>query len=132
MSSLELPLWMSVEPKLSFTQLLLAQPGTGALLKARLSPTPARAGGLALLLEALSAWEGRPVFAVVDADAEDVQRHPEAWARLVGEASNSAHVTVEWSHPATWKAARPRFFEGMGNFASARKMLGRTALGELA
>lgn len=131
MSSLELPLWMSVEPKQYFTQLLLTEPGAGPRLKAQLSATPARAGGLAMLLEALSAWEGRPLFAVVDADAEDVQRHPETWARLVGEASNSAHVTVEWSHAATWKGARSRFFDGMGNFSSARKLLGRTALGEL-
>lgn len=124
------PLWMTVEPTLSFTQLLLAQPGMGTLLKARLSPMPARPGGLALLLEALSAWEGKPLFAVIDADAQDVERHPEAWARLVGEAQ-SAQVTVEWSHPATWKGARPRFFEGMGNFSSARKLLGRSVLGVL-
>lgn len=131
MSPSELPLWMSVEPKQFFTQLMLVQPTRGTLLKARLSPTPKRPGGLSLLLEAVSAWEGRPLCAVIDADAEDVQRHPEAWARLVGEAKDSTHVSVEWSHPATWKGARPRFFEGMGDFSAARKLLGRTVLGEL-
>lgn len=125
------PLWMAIEPRLAFTQLLLVQPSMGTLLKARLSPTPARPGGLSLLLEALSAWQGKPLSAVIDADAEDVERHPEAWARLVGEARDSKHVVVEWSHPALWNGARPRFFEGMGDFSSARKLLGRHALGVL-
>lgn len=126
-----LPLWMTIEPTLTFSQLLLAKPGVGTLLKARLSPTPARPGGLSQLLEALSAWEGLPLCAVVDADAEDIERHPGAWARLLGEARDSAHVSVEWSHPATSKAGRPRFFEGMGDFSSARKLLGRSVLGVL-
>jgi hypothetical protein len=125
------PLWMTIEPTLAFTQLLLVQPQVGTLLKARLSPTPARPGGLSLLLEALSAWEGKALSAVIDADAEDVERHPEAWARLVGEARDSRNVVVEWSHPAQWNGARPRFFEGMGDFSSARKLLGRNVLGVL-
>lgn len=129
--SSSLPLWMTIEPTLTHTQLLLTQPGMGALLKARLSPTPARPGGVALLLEALSAWEGKPLSAVIDADAEDVQRHPEAWALLLGEAKDSTNITVEWSHPTTWKATRPRFFEDMGDFTSARRLLGRSVLGVL-
>ena len=73
----------------------------------------------------------QPLSAVIDADAEEVQRHPERWARLLSEAKDSANITVEWSHPATWKGARPRFFEGMGDFTSARKLLGRSVLGVL-
>lgn len=121
------PMWMTVEPKLGFTQLLLVSPGPGTLLKARLAPTPRRPGGLSALLEALATWQGQNLTAVVDADAEDVERHPEAWARLVGEARGLAHVNVEWSSPATWP--RRRFFEGMGDFSSARRLLGRSALG---
>lgn len=131
MSTSSLPLWMTIEPSLTHTQLLLVQPAVGTLLKARLSPTPARPGGLVAVLEALSAWEGKPLSAVIDADAEDVQRHPEAWARLVGEARSSPHVTVEWSAPPQWKGGRQRFFEGMGDYASARRLLGRNVLGVL-
>jgi hypothetical protein len=120
-------LWMTVEPKLGCTQLMLTSPGPGTLLKARLSPTPRRPGGLSMLLEALAAWEGSSLTAVVDADAEDVQRHPDAWARLVGETRGLAHVTVEWSSPASWP--RQRFFEGMGDFSSARRLLSRNILG---
>ena len=104
-------------------------PGPGTLLKARLAPTPMRPGGLSLLLEALAAWQGQNLTAVVDADAEDVERRPEVWARLVGEARGLAHVNVEWSSPALAPWKRTRFFEGMGDFRSSRRLLGRNALG---
>jgi len=69
------PLWLSIEPRLSFTKLSLCGPAVGTQLRAKLSPTPALPGALGLLLEALVACEGRP-FAVVDANAEDVRRRP--------------------------------------------------------
>lgn len=90
---------------------------------------PRRPGGLSALLEALATWQGQNLSAVIDADAEDVERHPEAWARLVGEAHGLAHVSVEWSSPALAPWKRARFFEGMGDFSSARRLLGRNALG---
>ena len=75
------PLWLSIEPRFGFTQLALCGPAAGTQLRAKLSPTPALPGALGLLLDGLVAWEGRPLFAVLDADAEDVQRRPET-ARL--------------------------------------------------
>lgn len=119
-------LWMSVEPRASFTQLLLTSPRAGPLLKARLAPTPRLPGGLSLLLEALAVWQGQNLTAVIDAEAEDVRLRPDVWARLVGEARGIAHVEVEWSSPA---APRARFFEGSGDFTPSRRLLGRNILG---
>lgn len=76
-----LPLWLALEPELSCTKLLLSHSSDGTLLKARLSATPAHPGALAMLLESLSAWQGMPLYAVLDADAEGVSKHPECWAR---------------------------------------------------
>ena len=59
------PLWLSLEPRLAFTQILLSQPGTGTLLKARLAPEPRHPGALTMFLEALAGWHGRPLSAVL-------------------------------------------------------------------
>src|SRR4051812_4053327 len=86
LSSMSLPcLWLSMEPRIEFTQMHLCLAGVGTLMKARLSTTPAH-GGVSKFLEALSEWQGMPLCAVLDADAEEVSRYPERWARLLGEA----------------------------------------------
>jgi hypothetical protein len=123
------PLWLTLEPSIPYTQLVLTLSGVGTLLKARLSPQPSEPGALTSLLEALSSWQGLPLTAVVDADAEDVERHPELWSRLLGEAQESPRIHVEWSSPPQAFARRDKFFE-VGDFRSARRLLTRTVLGE--
>jgi hypothetical protein len=122
-------LWLTLQPGSRFTQILLSQPGMGTLLKARLAPEPMHPGALAKFLESLSDWQGRPLLAVLDADAEEVRRSPERWARMMGEAANSASITVEWSAPPPGKLSRERFFD-MGDFASARRLLTHAATGQ--
>ena len=64
------PLWLSIEPRLGFTQLALCGPAAGTQLRARLSPTPAMPGALGFVVELDPAtqWEeptadsGRRVF----------------------------------------------------------------------
>jgi hypothetical protein len=124
------PLWLSMEPMSAYTQLLLSQTGAGTMLKARLAPAPARPGGVAMLLEALSAWQGAPLCAVLDVDAEEVRRARERWARMLGEASQSPHIRVEWTALGDGEPSRGRFFEGMGDFSSARRLLVRGATGQ--
>lgn len=128
MSSPSQSLWLSMEPRLAYTQLHLTQPGVGTLMKARLSSAPVH-GGVSTLLEALSAWQGLPLVAVLDADAEEVSRCPERWARLMGEAEQSPRVTVEWSSPSQAPLFRDRFFDKMGDFAASRRMLTHAATG---
>ena len=123
------PLWLSIEPRLGFTQFVLSGPRVGTRLRARLAPTPALPGALGLLLEGLVAWEGRPLFAVLDADAEDVQRRPETWARLTAEVGQRPDIAVEWCSPPAARLARDSFFEKLGDFSSARRLLTNAALG---
>jgi hypothetical protein len=123
------PLWLTLEPEFGFTRILLSQSGVGTLLKARLSPRPAQPGSLAMLLEALSAWQGMPLFAVLDADAEGVSQEPERWARMVGEATGRSAIHVEWSCPPPSRLHRDRALE-LGDFSSARRLLVHTVTGQ--
>jgi len=122
-------LWLSLEPRSQYTQLLLSQAGMGTLLKARLSPEPMQPGALTMLLEALSAWQGLPLFAVLDADAEEVHRAPERWARMAGDAAARPSITIEWCSPPRGQLWRERFFE-VGDFSSAKRLLVHGATGQ--
>jgi len=123
------PLWITIEPSPSEVRLLLTEPGVGPALKARL-PLPAHARAAPLLLESLSAWYDRPLHAVLDADAEDVRRHPERWALLAGDLP-VLEVSVEWARRlnARERKQRGRFLDEMGNARSARRLLGLCATG---
>lgn len=123
------PLWLTIEPHTGYTQLVLSQASSGTLLKARLSPEPSTPGGVAMLLEALSNWQGLPLFAVLDADAEAVRQQPERWARFLGDAAEHPRITVEWSSPPPARLSRDSFFR-MGDFRSSRRLLSHAVLGE--
>ena len=123
------PLWIAIEPTLGEVRLVLTEPGVGPALKARL-PLPVHARAVPLLLEALSAWCHRPLHAVLDADAEDVRRHPERWALLAGDLP-VLDVSVEWARRlnARERKQRGRFLDEMGSARSARQLLGLRATG---
>lgn len=122
------PLWMSIEPRPSEVRLMLSEPSKGTSLKALLPTPPAHPRALAMLLEALSAWYRLPLHAVLDADAPDVQRHPERWTNLVFDLPG-LDVQVEWV--ARLKSrGRNRFLEKMGDFAGARRLVTRAATGQ--
>lgn len=124
-----LPLWLTLQPQEGYTQILLSQSGSGPLLKARLGCEPMHPGALAKFLESLADWHGLPLFAVLDADAEQVRRYPERWARMTGEAAQSPSITVEWSAPPQARLGQERFFS-MGDFSSARRLLTHAATGQ--
>ncbi len=123
------PLWITIEPSPSGVRLLLTEPGSGPALKARL-PLPAHARAVPLLLEALSIWYRRPLHAVLDADAEDIRLHPERWALLAGDLP-VLEVSVEWAQRprAERRKVQGRFLEELGDFHSARQLLGLHATG---
>lgn len=124
------PLCLSLEPQIGYTQMLLTMPTVGTLLKARLSSEPAHPGALTSFLQGLALWSGLPLFVVLDADAEEVLRHPEKWARMMGDAAQSPSITVQWSCPPPARLYRDKFFDRMGDFSSARRMLVHAATGQ--
>ena len=119
------PLWCALEPNRAETRLLLSEPGVGVRLKARLPLWPKQPGAVLDLLDALSRWHGRPLHAVIDADAEDVRLHPERWARALGDAPPG--VEVDWL--AVPPRQRDRFLASLGDFRSARRALSHAATG---
>lgn len=99
----------------------------GPVLRARLPLWPAQPQALRLLLEGLGAWLGQPLRAVLDADAEDVRRHPERRAALLGDL-DAAHIAVEWV-ALPRPPMRDRFLEAVPDFDQARRLLHRAATG---
>ena len=124
------PIWMSIEPRPSDVRLVLTEPGAGPSLKAILPPPAAHSRALVLLLEALSAWYRRPLHAVLDADAEEVRRHPERWVHLAGDVP-VAEVNIEWAaRPrAADRKRRGRVLDEMGEVRGARRLLDLAATG---
>lgn len=121
------PLWISIVPKSERAQLLVSEPGRGTVLKARL-PLPQSKHALRLLLEALSCWYGRPLVAVLDADAEEVASHPERWGVWLADV-NDLDVSVRWVRR-KGERARDRFFDGVGDSSRARQLLSFEAGGQ--
>ncbi len=121
-------LWATIEPGCDETRLLLTCGQTGAVLRGRLPPVPAQPRAMAALLEALSAWFGRPLTAVVDAVVRDSGLHPNQWAQLLEEIDGE-HVRVEWV-VAPSPAERDRFLEETGgDFSAARRLVTFAATG---
>jgi hypothetical protein len=98
------PLWMSIEPMIVETRLMLSVPGVGTALRARL-----------------------PLL-VVDAEAEDVCRHPERWSLLLGELDGE-QIRVEWVWSSS-RSARDRFLGAVGDFHRARRLITFAATGQ--
>lgn len=124
------PLWMSIEPRAEEVRLLLSEPSRGTVLKAQLRP-PEHTRALPLLLEALSAWHRLPLHAVLDADGEDVRRHPDRWALLVGDLP-ALDVTVEWAKrpDGADRRRKSRFLDELGPFGSGRRLINFSATGQ--
>lgn len=122
------PIWMSIEPRGPETRLMLSLPGQRPALRARLSSSPSHPRALVHLLEALSLWHGRPLHAVLDADAEDVRLYPEKWALLLGDAPELA-VRVEWVSVPTARRTRDRFLGELGEHRSGESLVAFAATG---
>jgi len=123
------PLWMSIDPDHDETRLMLTEARVGAALRARLPPVPRQPRALAQLLEALSAWYGMPLTAVIDAGAEGALHHPERWAQLLGEIDGE-QVRVEWVVVPARSDRRDRFLGELGDFSAAKRLLTFAATGQ--
>jgi hypothetical protein len=122
-------LWLSIEPTIPYTQLMLCASGLGPALKARLPPTPREPRAMAMLLQALAAWYGEPLCAVLDADAQDVSDHPDRWCMLLGDLDDP-RIQVEWVGSALdLSRRRDRFLDAMGDFGRARRLVTFAATG---
>lgn len=123
------PLWMSIDPDHDETRLMLTEARVGAALRARLPPVPRQPRALAQLLEALSAWYGIPLTAVIDAGAEGALHHPQRWAQLLGEIDGE-QVRVEWVVVPARTERRDRFLGELGDFSAAKRLLTFAATGQ--
>ena len=122
-------LWMSIEPGHKETRMMLTESGVGPALRARLPLFPRQPDGFGLLMRAIAAWYGRPFCAVLDAESEDVRKHPQRWARLLGDLDD-ALLRVEWSAPASGAAVRrDRFLGAVGDIRRAKRLITYTATG---
>ena len=122
------PLWISIEPELSETRLSLSVPQVGTALRARLPPLPSEPRALLSLLEAVAAWYGQPLCAALDADASDVQRSPQKWARLLGDLDGE-RVRVEWVGRAASPDRRDRFLGAVGEARGGKRLVTFAATG---
>ncbi len=122
------PLWMSIEPDISGTRIMMTSGGSGTVLRARFPHLPRQPEALGLLLRGIAAWFGQPFCAVLDADAEDVDKHPERWARYLGDLDD-AMIQVEWrGYSESFR--RDRFTGTVGDFRRARRLITYTATGQ--
>ena len=121
--------WLSIEPSERWTKLMLCESLVGPSLKALLPPIPAETEAMAMFLEAMCAWYGRPLCAVLDADVPDFHRRVERWADYL-EVIDNPNIKVEWISPSSVSPERGRFFAQMGDFRRARRLIGLAASGQ--
>jgi hypothetical protein len=120
---------MSIDPDHDETRLMLTEARVGAALRARLPPVPRQPRALAQLLEAVSAWYGMPLTAVVDAGAKGALHHPQRWAQLLGEIDGE-QVRVEWVVVPARGGRRDRFLGELGDFSAAKRLITFAATGQ--
>ena len=120
-------LWMSIEPEYPETRIMLTMGGAGTQMRARLPLLPSRPEALGMFLQAIGLWYGQSFCAVLDADCGEVSKHPERWARLLGDLDD-AYVTVQWgSYGGTFQ--RDPLVGQLGDFRRARRLLTHSATG---
>jgi hypothetical protein len=115
-------LWMAIEPREFELRLQLTDPGKGLVMRCRLPQEPAHPRALANLLQAFSDWYGRPLTAVLDADAQDVGLRPAFYARMLGELDGE-RIRVQWSRPLRKAFRRDRYLGALGDFRRARELV---------
>lgn len=120
-------LWMTIEPEFPETKVMLTGSGVGTLLRARFPQVPKRPEGLRLFLQSIAAWYGQSFCAVLDADAPDVWKHPERWARLL-EGLDDAQIEVEW-RGYSQSFVRDPLKGTVGDFRRAQRLLRHAAVG---
>jgi hypothetical protein len=118
---------MSIEPKFHETRVMLTMGGVGTLLRARFPLIPKQPEGMGLFLKGIAAWHGQPFCAVLDADAVDVQKHPERWSRMLGDLDESV-IRVEW-RGYSQSFRHDSLINTVGDFRCGKRMITYTATG---
>ena len=116
------PLWLVIDPRQEETRLLLVGPPEGTALKARLPRLPRHPRAAAMLLESIAAWFQRPITAVLDADASRTQIDPTSWSELLADLPG-IDLSVAWVETQVAPARRDRFFEGVADMRTAKRLL---------
>lgn len=114
-------LWLSMEPQGQQLHVSLSTGLWGPLLRGRFPLEPAQPRAMKVFLESLVDWFGRPLSAVLDADAEDVRRRPEVWTRLLD--FDDARFSVEWVTLPIRYHQRDRFLGEVGRERRAQSLI---------
>ncbi len=124
-------LWLTIEPDVAETRLMLTQAPVGTVLLARFPLFPKQPEALGLFLRGVAAWHGEPLCAVLDAESEDVWHHPERWSQLLGNLDDAC-IRVEWvAYSQAVKAGgNPMFKPQLASFERARRLVGFAATGQ--
>ena len=119
---------MSIEPEFPETKIMMTMAGVGTLMRARFPVALENPEALQLFLRGIAAWFGEPFCVVLDADSEEVYKHPERWARMLGDLDD-AFITVQWSGYSS--SCRKDPLKGtVGDFRKAKRLLTHAAVGQ--
>lgn len=121
-------LWLALEPRQQEVWLSLSTAMSGPALRGILPLPPSHPKAMALFLESLVEWFGRPLSAALDADAEDVRRRPEFWTHCLG-GFDDPRFHVEWVTLPARQSRRDKFLSEAGAQTRARKLVRFAAAG---
>lgn len=119
-------IWLGLWPNSRATRVLAMRGASETILKGRLPLRPSSTRAVTALLEAIALWEGRPVRAVLVADASSTSSCPTTLYRDTFElyGARTALYEFEWvSHVA---ARRRDGLGGMGSFVDLERVLVHT------
>ncbi len=112
-------IWVGISPGPSDTR-ILANDGATALLKARLSCTPAHPRAMQWLLESLALWQGTAVRAVLSAAPSDEGFAPRLYRDWFPDFGGPLYV-IEWTDRVRRRARRDELC-GLGDFSDLKRL----------
>lgn len=115
-------IWVGIHPQAESTRVLVMSGAAETLLKARLRPEPSHRRALATLLEAIALWQGRPVRAVLVADAPGEGSASALCRDSFGDFGDGVHYSLEYVSVLRPPRRRDRL-DGVGDFRDLRQLL---------
>lgn len=119
-------IWVGLWPSARTTQIVAMSGVSKTILKANLSLRPSNAQAVTTLLEAIAQWEGRPVRAVLVADASSTSSCPTTLYRDTFAVFGGRTYELEWVSRVPVGRSKS-VLGGMGSFRRLERLLLQTA-----